>query len=369
LKNQIYILFGAIILAFILISWGGIGHYKISHEASLSFNEEMSEFNSWTNILADHASDADYRKSDDPDESAKHYIDIDNYSDFISYGSITQSFEGAIDDYGAGFVYQNGILPWATLAAYDSLKSCFMRFDWDKAVLFAADLGHYVADGHMPLHITRNYNGQYTDNDGIHSRYESTMINSFISQINYSGDNISQISNVPQYIFNYIYSNYQYVEDVLDADDYAKSVSTNTYSNEYNTALWNYSKDFTIILFKDASHALTELIYTAWKEAGNPSFATGIEKTKTETSVVMKQNFPNPFSNSTTIQFRLKENSKVLLQIKNASGVAISTLINDYKTVGDYSIILNSENLSIGTYYLILDTEKQHIVRKMMLMR
>jgi len=222
----------------------------------------------------------------------------------------------------------------------------------------------------MPLHITKNYNGQLTGNTGIHSRYESTMINSYISQISYTGENISQIADVPQYIFDYIYSNYQYVDDVLDADDYAKSVSTNTYSDEYNTALWIYSKNFTIELFKDASHALTELIYTAWKEAGSPSMAaTGIQKQVNELNFVLKQNFPNPFSNSTTIQFRLKENSKVLLQIKNASGVTISTLINDNKTVGDYSIVFNSENLSIGTYYLILDTEKDHLVKKMILVR
>jgi hypothetical protein len=369
LKKQIYILLGAIILAFILISWGGTGHYKISYDASLSFTEEMSQFYSWTNTIADHASDADYRKSDDPDESPKHYIDIDNYSEFISSGSIPQTLEGAISAHGSSFVYDNGILPWATLAAYDSLKNCFVRFDWDKAVLFASDLGHYVADGHMPLHITRNYDGQYTGNNGIHSRYESTMINSYISQISYTGENISQISDVNQYIFDYIYSNYQYVDDVIDADDYAKSISSNTSSSEYNEALWNYSKSFTIDLFKDASHAITELIYTAWKEAGSPSMATGIQKQLNESNVVLKQNFPNPFSNSTTIQFRLKENSKVLLKITDAAGITIATLINDYKTVGDYSIGFNSEDFSSGTYYLILDTEKDHLVKKMILVR
>jgi Secretion system C-terminal sorting domain len=370
LKKQNYILSATLILTFIFISWGGTGHYKISYDASLSFTEEMSQFNSWTNTLADHASDADYRKSDDPDESPKHYIDIDNYSEFTSSGSIPQTLEGAISAHGSSFVYGNGILPWATLASYDSLKSCFLRLDWNKAVLFASDLGHYVADGHMPLHITKNYNGQLTGNTGIHSRYESTMINSYISQISYTGENISEISDVPQYIFNYIYSNYQYVEEVIAADDYAKSISSNTSSDEYNTALWNYSEDFTIVLFKDASHALTELIYTAWKEAGSPSMsATEIKNQIDESDVVLKQNFPNPFTNSTTIQFRLKENSKVLLQIKDISGITISTLISDYKTVGDYSISFNSTKLSAGTYYLVLDTEQQHLVKKMMLVK
>ena len=77
------------------------------------------------------------------------------------------------------FVIDQGVLPWATQITYDSLVNCFTRFDWAKAVLFASDLGHYVGDAHNPLHITRNYNGQYSGNYGVHSRYESGMINAF----------------------------------------------------------------------------------------------------------------------------------------------------------------------------------------------
>lgn len=352
------------------MGWGGTGHYKINTDASLSFNEEMNEFTSWTNILAAHASDADARKSWDPDESEKHYIDIDNYLEFISNGTIPQTLSSAVSAHGSRFVYDNGILPWATIAAYDSLRNCIAHGNWDKAVLFASDLGHYVADGHMPLHITRNYDGQYTDNDGIHSRYESTMINSYISQINYTDEIIEAISDVNQYVFDYIYSNYQYVESVIAADNYAKSVSSYTSSTEYKAALWEYSKDFTIKLFKDASHALTELIYTAWTEVGSPSMVTtGIDNTFKESNIVLEQNFPNPFSNTTTIRFRLKENSKVLLQIKDNMGRHVCTLINEPKIQGDYSVVFNSEKLENGIYYLILDTEKEHLVKEMMLIR
>ncbi len=166
-----------IALSLILMSWGYTGHEKISHEASLSFNQQMSEFNAWTDFLAAHASDADERKAWDPTEGPKHYIDIDNYQQFIDNGTIPQTLDSVISIYGYSFVYDQGILPWTTLIAFDSLRACFERLDWTKAKFFAADLGHYVADGHMPLHITRNYNGQYSGNNGIHSRYESTMIN------------------------------------------------------------------------------------------------------------------------------------------------------------------------------------------------
>lgn len=51
-------------------------------------------------------------------------------------------------------------LPWAILIAVDSLTNQFRRRDWQKAMLTAADVGHYVSDGHMPLHLARNYDGQ-----------------------------------------------------------------------------------------------------------------------------------------------------------------------------------------------------------------
>ena len=73
----------------------------------------------------------------------------------------------------------------------------------------------YVADGHMPLHITRNYNGQYSGNHGIHSRYESNMIDEFENEISYDGQEIHCINDVRNYVFTYLYQNYTYVDSIL----------------------------------------------------------------------------------------------------------------------------------------------------------
>ena len=144
------------------MSWGYNGHYKINQSAPLSFNAEMEQFMAWAVTLSQHASDADYRKDEDPSDGPKHYIDIDNYSEFIATGRIPQTYDSVMALHGYGFVIAQGILPWATLTTYDSLVAAFTRFDWEKAVLLASDLGHYVADGHNPLHITRNYDGDFT---------------------------------------------------------------------------------------------------------------------------------------------------------------------------------------------------------------
>jgi len=360
--------FFLLFLVLILSGWGYTGHFKINHDASLSFNQDMDQFNAWVNTLATHGSDADDRKYTDPTEAPKHYIDIDNYPAFNVTGRIPQTFDSVINLYGINFVLDQGILPWATIIAYDSLKNCFLRNDWNKAVLFAADLGHYIGDGHMPLHITRNYNGQYTGNEGIHSRYESTMINGYISQFNYSGQEIIVIPNVGEYVFSYLYNNYAYVDSVIFADDYAQSVSSNTHSSAYKEALWEKSKNFTIPLFKNSSHALAELIYTAWVNAGSPPMSSASVADKTaDIQIPVLGNSPNPFTSSTTIEFKLGDQSRVLLRVYDGSGNLIQTLIDGQKAAGTHQVVWSPVDLKRGIYFLVIETAKSRHITKLVL--
>ena len=363
-------------VSLILISWGSVGHYKISNLCSLSFNSEMSEFNDWIPYLRDHASDADQRKSSDPTEEMKHYIDIDNYNDFVSNGSIEQYYVAAVSKYGLSFINSNGTLPWATIATFDSLKNCLKRHDFTKSKQFAADLGHYVGDGHMPLHITANYDGKSTGNNGIHSRYESSMIDTYNSEITYTGETISEITDVSQYVFNYIYANNKYVDSILFADNYAVNLaggtrSESTYnSSTYKQALWNKTKVYTTMLFKNASHALAELIYTAWVQAGKPSLtSTDVQNPSIQYTETLEQNVPNPFSSYTSIRYNLYENANVLLQVKDILGNNITTLHEGFQTPGSYSVDWTPKNQPEGIYFVVLDTKKQHQVKKMLLVK
>lgn len=327
----------------------------------------MMQFFDWTSTLAAHASDADIRKGWDPSEGPKHYLDIDNYPGFLTSGVIPQSLEAAIEQYGSEFVYDQGILPWATQTTFDSLQSCFERGDWEQAVLFASDLGHYVADGHMPMHITRNYNGQYSGNYGIHSRYESDMIGMYNSQIIYQGYQVSAIEDVNQYIFDYIYANYPYVDSLLFADDYAQDVAGNDYSNLYYETLWEQTENITIHMFKEASHALAELIYNAWVNAGSPTIAS-VNSTSLDRAKLLIQNHPNPFAKNTQITYSLSKASQIVIEIMDISGRPVSTLINEIKPPGEYQLEWDAQNLPAGIYYAVLRSENNIITRKMIKM-
>ena len=256
-------------------------------------------------------------------------------------------------------------MPYATKTTFDTLVACFQRQNWNKAMLTAADLGHYVGDGHMPLHITQNYDGASTNQSGIHSRYESTMISAHVNEISYTGDSVSFIPNVTQYIFDYIYYDNKYVDSVLIADTYAKQLAGNTNSTAYTDALWNKTKDFTTMLFKNSSHALAELIYTAWVTAGSPVMSTSVLETMNNTSKLNLQSMPNPFNNSTKIQYILKSNmDNMLLEIKDVFGNKIATLDSGKKLIGTYQIEWKPENIKNGVYFITLKSENSFVSQK-----
>jgi len=258
------------ILFISLSSWGEKGHYKINSSCTQFFPNKIKHLQDWSAKLAEHGSDADKRRRTDRFEAVRHYIDIDNYTDFVNNHKIVEDQDAACRTYERTFVTKNGTLPWATDSTYHALVQNFKLKEWNRALLTAADLGHYVGDGHMPLHLTTNYDGKLTSQAGIHERYESTMINQFVIEINVERSRIRKIKNVKSYIFKYIYDNYQYKDSLLAADKLAYSEANGEYSNAYYQSLWKNTKGFTNTLIAGSSKAMAELIYTAWIEAGKP---------------------------------------------------------------------------------------------------
>ncbi len=355
IKYKIIKIIGLVFLSVLISSWGYVGHRKISYNISSSFNDEMSQFDDWVQFLTDHSSDADYRKNDDPDEGPKHYIDIDNYSVFVSTGRIPQTLDSCITEYGSTFVDNNGYLPWATLDAYDTLVQCFIRKDWEKAKLVAADIGHYVGDGHMPLHITKNYNGQLSGNDGVHSRYESNMVNTYQDQIIYGGSPAEKLEDVRDYIFSYIYHNYSNVQTIIDADDEAKIVSGGSYNTLYYETLWKLTGDMTIELFSEASHAIANLLYTAWSEAGKPDLDSNVSAFTMEANVFEDiVVFPNPCRNSVRLRFELNTREHIYIKVMSAEGRLISILSDEKMDAGKHEVIWRSEGVVPGTYFILV---------------
>ena len=357
-----------ILSAFLFIGWGYVGHRIINYNTILSAHPQMEFFETWADSLKAHASDADIRKSWDPNEGPKHYIDIDNYPEFIATGTIPQDFDSLVAIHGISFVMDQGILPWAILAAADSLESLFTLGNMHEAMLVASDLGHYIGDAHMPLHITRNYNGQYTNQYGVHSRYESNLIGNFQSQIVYEGDSLQYIDNLSDFIFNMLYENYQYVDSVLYADSVAYAFAGYNYNTNYYNKFWELASNFTIHLFRNASYGLTCVIYTAWINSGVTNVISD-EGSGLPSGYFLAQNYPNPFNPSTNIQYRVSGNSQVILKVYDILGNEVRTLVNEYRSAGIYEVEFDASLLPSGIYFYSLKAGNFLETKKMILVK
>ncbi|HKM94673.1 MAG TPA: T9SS type A sorting domain-containing protein [Prolixibacteraceae bacterium] len=364
IKNFKHILI-ALVGLFFLSSWGLTGHKAISKGAEKSFDPLMEQFHSWSEVITNHSGDADQRKSRDKSEGIKHYIDIDNYAEFITEGAISMNYDTLVALHGEPFVKKQGTLPWATFTTFDSLVSTLKEQHFDKAMLFAADLSHYVADGHMPLHLTYNYDGQYSDNKGIHSRYESKMINRYISQINIESGEIEFIEDLPEYVFNYIYSNYSYLDTILLADNYAKSINASSSSAEYTKALWEATKSTTDYLFSSASLALANLLYTAWITAGSPDFdeQTSIDHLP-KNKFSIQSIYVNLNDSLITVLFEIDMTMKVRFEIFTIDGKKIYTTKTGKLAKGKHEQLIPLNHLPNGVYLINMKSGRNQISKR-----
>lgn len=369
MKHKRKIFFLLLFSLIFIYGWGSSGHKIINRRATFSFPSEMSFLN-WSDSLAFHSSDADYRRSVDSNEAPRHYIDIDNYPEFIAAGRIPQSLDSLIALHGNSFVYSNGILPFSIMATTDSIKKYFQLHNFQKAMLHAADLGHYVGDGHNPLHITRNYDGQYTNQNGVHSRYETQLINRDSVHIIYTFENAVYISNINQFVFNFLYNNYTYVDSVLKYDSIARA-QAGSYNSNYYQIYWQLAGNFTIMLFNNASHFIASLIYTSWVNSGSPVFVTHSETSLPE-EYFLEQNYPNPFNPSTKIKFGIPDNHNqglISLTIHNISGKKITTLLNKNLQPGSYEVEWNAAEFPSGIYFCKISSDVFTDTKKMMLVK
>ena len=155
LKNWRYKLF-CFGIPFLFLSWGFSAH-KDLHAVAISGLpfEVWSFFKKHESQLIEYSVLADKRKHTDSTESLNHYLDLDQDS-----------------------INHNGRLLDAISEKYNLLSYLFYNYnpdssDCDYIIKVAADLGHYIGDAHVPLHTTKNYNGQFTGQTGIHALWET----------------------------------------------------------------------------------------------------------------------------------------------------------------------------------------------------
>jgi endoglucanase len=97
--------------------------------------------------------------------------------------------------------------------------------------------------------------------------------------------------------------------------------------------------------------------------------AKSVEQDSLKNDFILYQNRPNPFHNSTQIDFEMIRQTKVHLNVIDPLGKIVDRVINENRDVGTYHVVFEGKQLSSGIYFYILKTSKNRIVKKMILMK
>jgi hypothetical protein len=127
-----------------------------------------------------------------------------------------------------------------------------------------------------------------------------------------------------------------------------------------------------------SDNALSENWYLSSSIGGTPA-RTNSEKVTTnldfkqddnmETDYYLGQNYPNPFNPTTNIAYSIPKSGHINLSIYDVLGNEVISLIDEYKTQGQYSISFNAEDLTSGIYFYSLKHGQYMNTKKMLLIK
>jgi hypothetical protein len=290
------ILLLALVVCFLLLllssavfGWGFWAHREIHKYAIRSLPEEMRSFfvENADTIIA-KAVEPDQRRFTDPREAPYHYIDIDRYGQY-PFNELPRSFDEAVKKFGRATVDSNGTVPWRIVEFTRKLSDAMKRRNARDIIFYSSNLGHYIADAHVPLHTTENYDGQLTDQKGIHSRWESRLPETFGADYQLGPETIEYISDPLAMAFEIVLESYRLVDSVLALDrevrkeipqaDLLKAVQRRgrteyEFSDQYYVRYHQKLHGMVERRMKDSIRRVASFWYTAWVDAGKPNLAS-----------------------------------------------------------------------------------------------
>ncbi|MBI2793875.1 MAG: T9SS type A sorting domain-containing protein [Ignavibacteria bacterium] len=83
----------------------------------------------------------------------------------------------------------------------------------------------------------------------------------------------------------------------------------------------------------------------------------------------LSHNYPNPSSSETTFQFSVAEPSPTVIDVVDALGTTMNTVVNEYLPIGNYERIVDTRTLTSGVYFFRLNNGNVHAVSRFMVVR
>ena len=283
----------AVLTILILSSWGFYAHKRINRTAIFTLPKAMVGFYEVNiDFITAHAVDPDKKRYVDSLEAPRHFLDADRYGKrpFIK---LPVKWKEAVKKYSEDTIKKYGTLPWEIQAQYYWLVVAFKKHDTMAILKTSANLGHYIADAHVPLHLTQNFDGQLSGQNGIHALWESRLPELFGDKYNYYVGKANYIENPLNEAFKICRASFKCIDSVLrfekmisknfPADKKYELVKRNgktarDFSERYAKAYHASLKGMVERRMRSSILETGSFWYSAWVDAGQPDLNKLIAK-------------------------------------------------------------------------------------------
>jgi xylan 1,4-beta-xylosidase len=83
----------------------------------------------------------------------------------------------------------------------------------------------------------------------------------------------------------------------------------------------------------------------------------------------LKQNYPNPFNPTTQINYFVPRASHVTLKVYNLLGQEVTTLFDEFRQPGTYSVLFNAKEISSGMYLYRMNADNFRATKKLLIIK
>ncbi|KRP13993.1 MAG: S1/P1 Nuclease [Sphingobacteriales bacterium BACL12 MAG-120813-bin55] len=271
--------------------WGFWAHKRINKMALFTLPQELFAFyKPHLDYIEEHAVDPDKRRYAVVDEAPRHYIDIDHYGEY-PFPELPRKWKDAVAKYSEDSLQAYGIVPWYIELMMYRLEDAMRNKEVKNILRLSAEIGHYIGDVHVPLHCTENYNGQLTNQNGIHGFWESRIPELIGDDYDYLVGKATYIPYINDRLWEVVLESHLMSDTVLQyeallneqfpaSQKYAYETrgqsTVRTYSTAYALAYNDMLNNMVERRMRTTIIALGSFWYTAWINAGKPDL-TGLD--------------------------------------------------------------------------------------------
>jgi len=227
------------------------------------------------------------------------------------FGATDKDIRNCVKAYAVDHFSEHGILPYHLLQMQYRLKSAFQSGDVDRILRTSAEIGHYIGDAYVPLHTTKNYNGQLSNQTGIHAFWESRLPELFADDTyDFFVGKAEYIERPADYYWKIVMDSHLLVDSVLGVErelskifppdrqycfEERNGITIRTQCREYSEAYHQRMSGMVESRMRGAILSIGSAWYTAWIDAGQPDLSKLLDKDRSEEEVKESESLDSQF--------------------------------------------------------------------------